>query len=80
MSNRLNTLHCVSTKAFLTFGGFFLFPGGGDAGYFFWKRISRKKSPTPHITPKIMSSAVTVELRLVQQSLMLLSWREFSIF
>lgn len=65
MSNRLNTLHCVSIKAFLTFGGFFLFPCGGDAGYF-WKGISRKKSPTPHITPKIMSLVVTMELRLIQ--------------
>ena len=66
MSNRLNTLHCVSTKAFLTFGGFFLLPGGGDAGYFFRKGISRKKSPAPHIRPMIMSLAMTMELRLIQ--------------
>ena len=62
----MNTLHCVSTKAFLTFGGFFLLPGGGDAGYFFRKGISRKKSPIPHITPMIMSFAIIVEVGLIQ--------------
>ena len=64
MSNSLNTLHCISTMAFLTFGGFFLLPGGGDAGYFFRKGISSKKSPAPHITPKLIS--MTMELRLIQ--------------
>lgn len=66
MNNSL-LLHCVWTKAPLTFGMSVLFPDAGDSGQSFRKGISRKKSPTPHRMAMLRSVAVFTELGLIHE-------------
>ena len=74
-------LHCVWTKALLTFEMSLSLSGGCDTGHSFRNGSSRKKSPAPHIKAMPTSIAMSMQLGLIHESLMLfIRARKFSIF